>query len=261
MVSQPRVLIADDNRTNQVIISRLLESEGFDPVAVSSADAVLDEVQRGLPFDAVVLDVYMPGMSGADALSLIRYEERRRARAGRVPAIIVTGDGSPAVREECMRAGADAFLTHPISASALADILNRLITSRTQTSPPDDPSPLATDKLESLLMSVGADDLMSAWDADSSTALGYMKSALACEETEVFREQFWNLCSASLSFGGTNIRDVYEAAGDFQAELFSRTGPIIFECLLYEVSILTNALEQIIASGAVTSSQRSSLAQ
>jgi two-component system sensor histidine kinase RpfC len=245
MVSRPRVLIADDNRTNQMIISRLLLSAGFDSVAVSCADDILDEVRKGLPFDAVVLDVFMPGMSGADAVSVIRYEEKHHAKPRHVPVVIVTADGSAAVRDECMQAGADAFLTHPIGAGTLAVTLNSLIRSKTlRSSMPDDSTPLAVDELETLLMSISATDLISAWKADSTASLGYLQLAIACGDIEAFREQFWTLCSASLSFGGTNIRAIYEMARDFQPQFFSSTGPVIFEVLLYEVGRLTEALEQ-----------------
>ncbi|GAB0119816.1 response regulator [Acidisoma sp. 7E03] len=244
---RPTVIVADDNRTNLLIVERSLSVAGFDTVRMSSGEDVVERFQSGKPFDAAVIDVFMPGIGGQDAVSLIRKEESQSQRHTRVPLILMSGDDSPSLRDEAYQVGADAFLTHPLPEGALAAAVRHLIRMQKQNHPDQKGLRLLPDAHSSILRMVDNEELLAAWKADVDSALGYMTEAVKCGDAQAFREQLRSLSSASLSFGGVNIREFYDIANDFHPRYFSTTGPIILRCLEDELQQLTRALEESVA--------------
>ncbi len=120
-----RVLMVEDNPVNMLIAVAMLERWG---VKVSQADNGRDAVQvvrqaaeAGQPFDAVLMDVQMPVMSGHEAT-----RELRKMPAGRdLPIIALTAAALVSEREEALRAGMNDFLTKPIDADKLRGTLQR----------------------------------------------------------------------------------------------------------------------------------------
>jgi len=244
---RPTVLVVDDNRTNQLIVGKSLSSAGFDLSYASSGEEVVERFRLGPPFAAAVIDVFMPGIGGVDAVSLIRMEEGNASKPSRVPLVLVSGDDSPSLRDEAYQAGADAFLTHPLPEGALAAVVRHLVRIQTRGNPDKKGMRLIPNAHSAILRLVDDEELLAAWKADVDTALGYMNEAVKCGDAQAFREQLRSLSSASLSFGGANIRDFYDIAHDFHPRHFSTTGPIILRCLEDELQQLTHALEQSLA--------------
>ena len=89
-----------------------------------------DGAQKGIgmiesgDYDVVLMDLRMPGMDGLEALRRIRA---RTDAKGRVPVVVVTADIAPDLKNECLREGADDFLTKPIAMDALFDAIGRLM--------------------------------------------------------------------------------------------------------------------------------------
>ena len=117
-----RILVADDNRTNRLILQQMLESAGYEVDAVDDGEAALERLAAG-GYKAAVIDLHMPGLDGIDLLR--RY--RLRHAGGKVPIVMLTADVTLDAKTECAEAGADAFLTKPVSADALFSMLDRLI--------------------------------------------------------------------------------------------------------------------------------------
>jgi two-component system sensor histidine kinase RpfC len=114
-----RVLVADDQPANQLVLRRLLERAGHRPEVVGDGESLLDRLAEG-GYDAVVLDVHMPGTSGIDVIKQARYLEMG---ARRTPLIALTADATPDTREAAQQAGVSLFLTKPVVASELLDAL------------------------------------------------------------------------------------------------------------------------------------------
>ncbi len=117
------VLVAEDRPENQDVLLGMLEKAGYTARAVSNGRDALQALETG-SFDAVLMDIQMPGMNGAEAMAAIRARER--ASGKRVPIIAVTAYAMPGDRERCLEAGADDYLAKPIRYQELFDALDRL---------------------------------------------------------------------------------------------------------------------------------------
>ncbi|HJX17469.1 MAG TPA: ATP-binding protein [Acidiferrobacterales bacterium] len=120
-----RILVADDNRINRLILEQILASAGYAVDLVSDGETALQRITTGR-YQAAVLDLHMPGLSGDDLLR--RY---RLMKPGvRIPIVMLTADVTFDAKSDCADAGADAFLTKPVSAEILLSTLERLIHDR-----------------------------------------------------------------------------------------------------------------------------------
>jgi FixJ family two-component response regulator len=117
------VAILDDDAALRRSLSNLLVSVGFNVEAFVSAEAFLDAMPRN-GAACMVLDLRMPGMSG---LELLRH---LAATGSRIPVIVLTGHGTDAIRQQCLDAGAFAFLDKPVRSAALLDTVRRAVNAR-----------------------------------------------------------------------------------------------------------------------------------
>lgn len=100
------VLLVDDEEQFLKVLSKRLEGRGMKVDTSTSGEDALDRV-KGKEFDAIILDLAMPGMSGIEALKRIRSENPD------VQIIMLTGHGSVEKGVEAMKAGAVDFLEKP----------------------------------------------------------------------------------------------------------------------------------------------------
>jgi two-component system sensor histidine kinase RpfC len=114
------VLVADDNAANRMVVQRLLQKAGHRPMCVEGGEKVLD-LLAAADYDAVVVDLHMPGLSGLDLLKQLRVMEAGGGR--RTPVLVLSADVTPDAIQACERAGARAFLAKPVSTTRLLDTL------------------------------------------------------------------------------------------------------------------------------------------
>jgi two-component system, sensor histidine kinase RpfC len=118
-----KVLLADDNPSNQLLMSRILTGAGHSVICAERGDQAFDLMAKET-LDAAILDLNMPDMSGPDVVKLFRASS---VGADRLPIIILSADATPAAKQESLEAGADDFLTKPVIASNLFAALDRLV--------------------------------------------------------------------------------------------------------------------------------------
>ena len=113
-----RLLVAEDNEINQLVISDMLTSEGADLTLVSNGREALEAVERAPhDFDLVLMDVQMPEMDGLEAT------RRLRALAPELPIIGQTAHALNEELEKCLQAGMTDTLTKPIDHEQLVDMV------------------------------------------------------------------------------------------------------------------------------------------
>ena len=120
-----RVLVVEDDRTNQRVIALYLKRLGVDhELAEDGEQAVTLAVEH--EWDAVLMDCQLPGMDGLEATRLIRARRRDR----RPPIIALTANVRTDNREACLAAGMDHFLTKPVRLRELAATLEFCLPKR-----------------------------------------------------------------------------------------------------------------------------------
>ncbi|MHB8077855.1 MAG: hybrid sensor histidine kinase/response regulator [Candidatus Krumholzibacteriia bacterium] len=122
-----RLLVAEDNAVNQVLVRRLLERQGHTVHLVGDGAAALAAWSAGT-FDAVLMDIQMPEMDGYEATRRIRAAEAGAAGPGRTPILALTAHALESERARAVEAGMDAYLTKPIDVQALAAALAQVAT-------------------------------------------------------------------------------------------------------------------------------------
>jgi CheY-like chemotaxis protein len=118
-----RILAAEDNRTNQLVLRAMLQQAGIEPVVVDDgAQAV--EAWRAREWDAILMDIHMPVMDGLAALAEIRRLEAEAGR-GRTPIIALTANAMSHQVAELLAAGMDDHVSKPIAVTQLFEALDR----------------------------------------------------------------------------------------------------------------------------------------
>jgi len=137
-----RVLVAEDSPVNQELIKRLLAKWGHSAVIACNGKQALSFLEAE-NFDVVLMDVQMPEMNGFEATALIR--ERDLATGGHTPIIALTAHALKGDRERCTAAGMDDYLSKPIEAQALFEVIDRVTTSEVSVNRNDQPRKPAFD--------------------------------------------------------------------------------------------------------------------
>jgi CheY-like chemotaxis protein len=119
-----RVLVAEDNVINQLLMRRLIEKVG-DEVLVAGNGREAVAMLEAHPFDIVFMDVQMPELDGMAATAEIRRREAFTG-AARLPVIALTASAMKGDRERCLDAGMDGYLAKPVSIKEVAALLDRL---------------------------------------------------------------------------------------------------------------------------------------
>ncbi len=120
-----RVLLAEDNKLNQIVAAGTLQKLGYD---VEIVDGGVDAVEacRNRDFDAVLMDVMMPDMDGYQATAEIRALEASRGGM-HTPVIGLSARAMDGDREIALAAGFNDYLTKPLREDELKDALERWI--------------------------------------------------------------------------------------------------------------------------------------
>jgi CheY-like chemotaxis protein len=122
-----RVLLAEDEYINRVLIETLLKQLGVEVTSVNSGELAVKEACSG-KYQLVLMDVQMEGIDGLEATRRIR--KNLRNRDGSLVIVALTAMAMPGDREKCLQAGMDDYLAKPVESAALTDILKQYLTTR-----------------------------------------------------------------------------------------------------------------------------------
>ena len=132
-VRSMRILIADDHAANRLVLERLLRKAGHRVTSVDSGEDVLSAMEQA-EFDAAIVDLHMPDMSGLDLLHHLRVLQA--GAPAKTPVMVLSADVTPDAIEACRRAGAWEFLAKPVATSRLLELLGNLANGVAPTAAP-----------------------------------------------------------------------------------------------------------------------------
>lgn len=125
-VASQRCLVVDDNAANREIVGRILERAGHAATFSASGDEALGRLAEA-EFDLIFMDLHMPGSSGWDVLGRIDVARRTRPIP---PIVMLSADSSHDAVRIAFKAGARAYLTKPIAAQRLLDVIESIAEER-----------------------------------------------------------------------------------------------------------------------------------
>ncbi len=119
-----KLLIVDDSEINLMVAGEMIRSLGHQVTTVESGQAALELCQTGIFFDAIFMDIEMPGMDGVTTTHKIR-EFEEQSNVTKTPVFAMTAHVLEEFRERCFKAGMDGFVSKPIDQDELERFLNR----------------------------------------------------------------------------------------------------------------------------------------
>jgi len=118
-----RILVADDDALTLRMVTAIVETEGFEAVAVPDGREALRVLQADGTFSAAIFDMMMPHLKGLDLILYMKADERLRG----VPVGMITAETDPKVWDESVAAGACVFLPKPFTPPQVQMMLRMLV--------------------------------------------------------------------------------------------------------------------------------------
>jgi len=118
-----RILVAEDNLTNQEVAMAILNKLGYHADLVANGVEAIQALREG-QYDVVLMDCEMPEMDGYEATRLIR-ERGTGTHNPHIPIIALTADAITGDRDKCLQAGMSDYLAKPVEPQQLADVLEK----------------------------------------------------------------------------------------------------------------------------------------
>lgn len=139
------ILLAEDNPVNQEVLNEVITRAGHRLTIVGDGEAALDALCEQC-FDLVLLDMNMPEVSGLDVLKQFRFMDTSAS----TPVIMLSADALDSTIQACLDAGANDYLTKPVSIPRLLETLSKYASVEVDEPPAavvDAPNPIAADDL------------------------------------------------------------------------------------------------------------------
>jgi len=210
-----RILVAEDNPTNQRVTELILESGGHVATIVSDGEAALDALEQG-GFHLALFDMSMPGVSGLEALKLYRFSTPKP-----IPVVILSANVTTEAIAQCQTAGAAEFVAKPVRPSVLLDVIEKHLSGelmQTAVAPrSEERPPLAivdTPVVDRLVLSdlsklssdpTFVDRLVAGFESDCDRLVGEIASALGARRYEAAKDAAHALKGGAGGVGATQL--------------------------------------------------------
>ncbi len=252
------ILVADDNSTNRMVISKVLERGGHSTHCVANGEDALDALEME-KFDLVIMDINMPHMTGIEATKLFRFTE---AQGTRIPIIALTADVTTDVVARTLEAGMDVCLTKPVQPATLLRTIEEKVVSlpkslttigsAKQLKTPVDPASLIDESLLRELEQLGGrdfvSDLVEEFISDADSLITELRTAAECGDSHRFRLEAHGLQSASANVGAKIVHEICVSWRKITGADLKRNGPEQVEQLAVELERTHHALKRYLAS-------------
>jgi PAS domain S-box-containing protein len=208
------ILLAEDNVVNQKLVVRILEKRGDYVVVKNNGKEALEAFRRG-PFDLIIMDVQMPKMDGFEATAAIR--ELEEASGGHVPIVAMTAHAMKGDRERCIEAGMDGYVSKPLKAAHLYEVIENLMTESKMASLKDEEtaSPRCVFNREEALERIEGDEellneIVGLYLDDCPEIVFRIEEAVKGEDSESLERAAHNLKGALKNLGADASSEIAE---------------------------------------------------
>jgi CheY-like chemotaxis protein len=189
-----RLLVADDNPVNQLLLRRGLEKAGYEVTVVSNGVEAVAAATRE-HYEAIIMDLQMPQMDGCEAIRRIRGEPGQ----AEVAVVALTADVTDMARDACRAAGADVILAKPADAGRVLEALDGLRANR-----PEPPTithiPAGLAHLEAALR----DDIIATFIQTTPALVEQLQAALTIRDSQALLKATHSLA------GAVRIVDIFD---------------------------------------------------
>jgi len=121
------ILIVEDNDKNLKLVRDVLQVKGYATVEAGNAEDGIVLARERKP-DLILMDIQLPGMSGIDAIGVLRAD----AATAAIPVVAVTASVMPQDRNKIMEAGFDAYIGKPINLKEFLDTVRNMLEKQSQ---------------------------------------------------------------------------------------------------------------------------------
>jgi two-component system, sensor histidine kinase RpfC len=254
------ILVADDNRMNQLVMTKILQKAGHEVKIVGDGGAALDALTDE-EFDVAIMDVNMPVMDGIEVVQNYRMGAIGDSR---LPIVGLTADASPTTKERCLAAGMDASVIKPIEPAALLATIDEVVT-RIRPKPPAVPeisdrvvpisshpkfneseSPSFDKKMINHLNELAGpefvQEVIDEYLSESRATIEALRQAFRSADVENFRASAHALRSGAANLGIMKLFDICQHLETISADELSASGPAHLRRLSTELAIVEDAL-------------------
>lgn len=255
------ILVAEDNATNRKVMQKILERAGHRCTLVKDGDEALDAIDKK-SFDALVLDMNMPSVTGTDVARLCRLMHGNSAR---LPIIMFSANVTPDARQESIEAGADEFLPKPIQVDSFLKTLDRLVGERygssvsaLKTISGAWPDALVLFRPEESILNLNSlddleqvskdkkflDDLIVEFIAENKKLLASLEQAMLLSQKEKFKEVVHAIKGSALSVGAVSLKMICKRLEKIDPSLVENYPKEIMQQINQAFGLLCEELEK-----------------
>lgn len=116
------ILAIEDNKVNMLLVSRVVEAEGYDLLRAEDGPEALELLKETAP-DLILLDVNIPGINGLDLARMIKDDEKLSS----IPVVATTANVLVGDKERCLEAGCDEYLPKPLDIRRLREVMHHYL--------------------------------------------------------------------------------------------------------------------------------------
>jgi len=209
-----RILLAEDNEINRQLAVRLLTKRGHSIQVATNGKIVLDLLDKS-EFDVILMDVQMPEMDGFETTAAIRKKEK--LTGAHIPIIAMTAHAMKGDRDRCVEAGMDSYISKPINAVELMEVLESFPARKT-TPIETPPNPMHVLNYPVALSRVGGDhallmDLALLFRDESAKLLSEIREAAGRKDMDALQRAAHSLKGSASTFAAD---DAYNAAAKIE---------------------------------------------
>jgi CheY-like chemotaxis protein len=251
-----RILLVEDNIVNQKVAVHLLEQWGHAVTVAANGREALSALETGT-FDLILMDVQMPEMDGFEATAAIRAREAQASRdqgaegppsaIAHIPIFAMTAHAMKGDRERCLEAGMNGYISKPIQAQELFDLIEEWTSEVLRPQPRERPNGHKDDLFGQMMLRFDGDlafmmELTTAFLDECVNLLGAMREAVKQGDASALARAAHSLKGAVANFPA---QPAVEAA--LRLEMIGRQGDLThaaeaYHALVVEIERLKPAL-------------------